>query len=184
MNFFENNEKLKLAKAILNHTKTIANEYIEKHSKSTINNDTEENEFYEQIMLEIEENKKIKSTWAKALSQCEGDDKKAQSLYIRLRISELIQEKNENIAIYEEYYKIQKIIEEEKLQLKKEKEEKELELKKKEEEKANLKKWLEEDLQRSAEYNKQSSSNKENNKTLLIITIGIILLISIIISIR
>ena len=33
-----------------------------------------EDEIYEKIMLEIEEDKKVKSTWAKAFAQMNGDE--------------------------------------------------------------------------------------------------------------
>ncbi len=105
------NEKSKdetsLTKAVINHSKDIAseikpalNEYKEKHnSLNTIKKETmtivsnnleiNEDEIYEQIMIEIEEDKKIKSTWAKALAQSDGDDKKANSLYINLRVEKI-----------------------------------------------------------------------------------------------
>ena len=54
-------------------------------SASTIN----DFEIYEKIMIEIETDNEIKSTWAKALSQSDGDDKKANSLYINLRVQEI-----------------------------------------------------------------------------------------------
>ena len=101
MGLFEDNEKLKLAKAVVNHTKTVANEYIEKHSKPTP--DINEDKIYENVMLEIEEDKKVKSTWARALAQSEGDDKKAQSLYIKLRVSELVQKEKDLIEKHNQY---------------------------------------------------------------------------------
>ena len=108
----ENNENIKkeqtsLVKAVINHSKDIVNEikpvineYKEKHnSLNTIEKETmtivsnnleiNEDEIYEQIMIEIEEDKKIKSTWAKALAQSDGDDKKANSLYINLRVEKI-----------------------------------------------------------------------------------------------
>jgi uncharacterized membrane protein YhaH (DUF805 family) len=117
----ETNENTKtLAKAVINHSKELVqevkpaiNNYIEKHSKIdeivikddsnkgniVITEDIDEDEIYEQVMIEIEEDNKIKSTWAKALSQSDGDDKKAQSLYIKLRVDFLVQEKKEQIEI-------------------------------------------------------------------------------------
>lgn len=178
MNLSENNEKLKLVKAVLNHTKAIADEYIVKHYKPS--NDIEENEFYEKIMIEIEEDRKIKSTWAKAILQSEGDDKKAQSIYIKLRIIELNQERDEIIAINEENFKIQKLIEQEKFQLKKAEEEKLLQLKKAEEERKNLKERLYKEVKEHEEERKNQSSNKKNNDHTIEIII-IIILISIII---
>lgn len=49
-------------------------------SASTIN----DFEIYEKIMIEIETDNKIKSTWEKALSQSDGDKDKAESAYIKL----------------------------------------------------------------------------------------------------
>ena len=105
------NEKSKdetsLTKAVYNHSKDIAseikpalNEYKEKHSYSnTIKKETmtivsnnleiNEDEIYEQIMIEIEEDKKVKSTWAKALAQSDGDRDKAESLYIKFRFIDI-----------------------------------------------------------------------------------------------
>lgn len=107
MSLFEDNEKLKLAKAVLNHTKTVANDYIEKHSKPAPN--INEDEIYEIVMLEIEKNNKVKSTWARALAQSEGDNKKAQSLYINMRVSELVQEEKEKIISYKEFERARQI---------------------------------------------------------------------------
>ena len=108
----ENNENIKkeqtsLVKAVINHSKDIVNEikpvineYKEKHnSLNTIEKETmtivsnnleiNEDEIYEQIMIEIEEDKKVKSTWAKALAQSDGDRDKAESLYIKFRFIDI-----------------------------------------------------------------------------------------------
>lgn len=105
----DSNEKIdsnetSLPKAVYNHTKDVVNEikpainqYKEKHSTTkdgnqtieNINSEINEDEIYEKIMIEIEEDKKVKSTWARALSQSDGDDKKANSLYINLRVQEI-----------------------------------------------------------------------------------------------
>jgi uncharacterized membrane protein YhaH (DUF805 family) len=117
----ETNENTKsLAKAVINHSKELVqevkptiNNYIEKHNKIdeiviksdsdkekiVISEDINEDEIYEQVMIEIEEDNKIKSTWAKALSQSDGDKDKAESLYIKLRVGFLVQEKKEQIEI-------------------------------------------------------------------------------------
>ena len=91
-----------LVKAVVNHGKEIVqdvkpaiNNYIEKHSTDEIIvsnsmdkeehmkcEDINEDEIYDNVMLEIEEDKKIRSTWAKALSLSDGDENKANSLYI------------------------------------------------------------------------------------------------------
>ena len=99
----DNKEKneTSLTKAVINHSKDIVSEikpaisgYREKHSSKTISTSTiNEDDIYEKIMIEIEEDKKVKSTWAKALSQSDGDDKKAQSLYIKMRVDLLKEEK-------------------------------------------------------------------------------------------
>ena len=101
-----------LSKAVYNHSKDIVNdikpainEYKEKHSitktenemTQSLNSEINEDEIYEKIMIEIEQDNKVKSTWAKALSQSDGDDKKAQSLYIKLRVDFLIEEKKKII---------------------------------------------------------------------------------------
>lgn len=106
----KNNDNVKtdetsLSNAVYNHSKDIVNdikpainEYKEKHSTTKNENQTtkiinleiNEDEIYEKIMIEIEEDKKIKSTWAKALAQSDGDDKKAESLYIKFRFEALI----------------------------------------------------------------------------------------------
>lgn len=125
------NTKKTLEKAVINHSKELVqevkptiNNYIEKHSRNdeiVIKNDfkTEDNmifedvnedELYEQVMIEIEEDRKVKSTWAKALSQSDGDDKKAQSLYIKLRVDILVQEKKEQIEIEKKRIKEQEFI--------------------------------------------------------------------------
>mgnify|MGYP007032857629 CR=1 FL=1 len=41
-------------------------------------------------MLEIEEDRKVKSTWAKAFAQSDGDENKAQAMYITFRVNEII----------------------------------------------------------------------------------------------
>ena len=125
-----------LVKAVVNHGKEIVqdvkpaiNNYIEKHSTDEIIvsnsmdkeehmkcEDINEDEIYDNVMLEIEEDKKIRSTWAKALSLSDGDENKANSLYIKLRVDFLIQEKK-NIIENEK-----KKIEEQELFLKQEKE--------------------------------------------------------------
>ena len=113
--------KPSLTKAVINHTKDMAcdikpkvNEYIEKHSniqcdnKETnysVNNLTED-EIYEKIMLEIEEDKKVKSTWAKVYAQSGGDENKAKALYISLRVQE-IQSELKQYQIYLEEQKKQ-----------------------------------------------------------------------------
>lgn len=108
----ENIVDIPLAKAVINHSKELVqevkptiNNYIQKHNKideivikdNLKVEDINEDEIYEQVLHEIEKDDKVKSTWAKALSQSDGDDKKAQSLYIKLRVDFLIEEKKKII---------------------------------------------------------------------------------------
>jgi len=99
----DDNNSSSLTKAVYNHTKDIAseikptiNEYREKHqtSKTDTSNisSIDEDAIYEKVMIEIEENNKVKSTWAKALAQSEGDRDKAEALYINLRFEKLKKE--------------------------------------------------------------------------------------------
>lgn len=105
VNNTENND-ISLTKAVYNHAKDLSNEikpaineYKEKHITSNNNFDNSnisennpilnEDKIYEKIMLEIEEDKKVKSTWAKALAQSDGNKDKAESLYINMRFEEL-----------------------------------------------------------------------------------------------
>ena len=93
-----------LSKAVYNHSKDIVNdikpainEYKEKHSitktenemTQSLNSEINEDEIYEKIMIEIEQDNKVKSTWAKALSQSDGNKDKAESLYISMRFEEI-----------------------------------------------------------------------------------------------
>ena len=48
-----------------------------------------EDEIYDQIGKEIEEDKKIRSVWTKALAQADGDVNKAESQYIKIRFDQL-----------------------------------------------------------------------------------------------
>ena len=66
------------------------------HSGTNTNLEIDEDAIYEQVMIEIEEEKKIKSTWAKALSKSDGDYKKAESLYINLRVQFIRDKKSSN----------------------------------------------------------------------------------------
>jgi len=88
-----------LAKAVYNHTKDIATEvkptiddYKQKHatSQNLVQND---DAIYEQVMLEIEEDRKVKSAWARALSQADGNSSKAEALYIQFRVKAIKDEK-------------------------------------------------------------------------------------------
>ena len=97
----QKNDTNSLTSAVYNHSKDIINgikpainEYKENHTSSnnnSLNNNiiVNESKIYEDIMNEIEQDKKIKSTWAKALSQSDGNKDKAEALYISMRFDEL-----------------------------------------------------------------------------------------------
>lgn len=119
-NTISNNSNPSLTKAVYNHSKDIANEikptineYKERHSTTKnenqttkiMNSEINEDEIYEKIMIEIEEDKKVKSTWAKALAQSDGDKNKAESIYIKMRVDEIQSEIYKNI----EYLKTKEI---------------------------------------------------------------------------
>ena len=100
MKLFDKDEELSLVKAVINHSKDLVqeikptiNNYVQKHNK--FYSDINEDEIYEQVMIEMEEDNKVKSTWAKALAQSDGNKDKAESLYIKLRVDSLVQEKLE-----------------------------------------------------------------------------------------
>lgn len=103
------NEKVSLPKAVINHSKDIASEikptideYKEKHSTTkneNLSTKITEDKIYEKIMIEIEEDKKVKSTWAKALAQSDGDKDKAESIYIKFRFVEIKNETYKDIEL-------------------------------------------------------------------------------------
>lgn len=117
-----------LAKAVINHSKEFVqevkptiNNYIEKHNEIVIKNyskiennmiseNINEDEIYEQVMIEIEENNKVKSTWAKALAQSDGDKNRAESIYIKLRVDFLVQERKEEIEVERKKIKEQELL--------------------------------------------------------------------------
>ena len=96
-----NSNEISLTKAVYNHTKDIVseikptiNEYKENHTTSNNNPqnnniNVNESKIYEDIMNEIEQDNKVKSTWARALSQSDGNKDKAEALYISMRFEEL-----------------------------------------------------------------------------------------------
>ena len=117
-----------LAKAVINHSKEFVqevkptiNNYIEKHNEIVIKNyskiennmiseNINEDEIYEQVMIEIEENNKVKSTWAKALAQSDGDKNRAESIYIKLRVDFLVQERKEESEVERKKIKEQELL--------------------------------------------------------------------------
>lgn len=99
-----NNSNPSLTKAVYNHAKDIAaeakpaiSEYKQKHATSQTQAENQhidlvdEDAIYEQVMLEIEEDRKVKSTWAKALAKSDGDREKTEALYINLRVQNIIE---------------------------------------------------------------------------------------------
>lgn len=98
------NSDTSLTKAVYNHAKDIAaeakpaiSEYKQKHAISQTQAENQhidlvdEDAIYEQVMLEIEEDRKVKSTWAKALAKSDGDREKTEALYINLRVQNIIE---------------------------------------------------------------------------------------------
>jgi len=114
-------EDVSLANTVVNHTQDItpkANKYFNtcsqiKHNDIILDNDTNinklsENDIYEKVMLEIEEDKKIKSTWAKAFAQTNGYENQAKALYINLRVEEikkLKEKKMKTLLVQQEEHK-------------------------------------------------------------------------------
>jgi len=48
-----------------------------------------EEKLFEQVALELSEGKRRNGLWAKALANCDGNEKKAKSLYIRYRVQSI-----------------------------------------------------------------------------------------------
>ena len=108
-NKISNPNETSFSKAVINHSKDIASEikptideYKEKHSTTkneNLSTKITEDKIYEKIMIEIEEDKKVKSTWAKALAQSDGDKDKAESIYIKFRFVEIKNETYKDIEL-------------------------------------------------------------------------------------
>lgn len=101
-----------LDKVVHNHDENITSEVnptINEHTKSNQASKTEstsieiEDEIYEQVMLEIEEDRKVRATWGKAFAQSDGDENKALSLYIKYRSEAIKRGKQEAINKQKEY---------------------------------------------------------------------------------
>ena len=79
--------------------KPTINEYKEKNQTSKTEvpdlKPQDEDEIYEKVMLEIEEDKKVKATWGKAFAQSGGDEAKATALYIQMRVDIIKKNKNQ-----------------------------------------------------------------------------------------
>jgi hypothetical protein len=85
-------------------------EYDNLINTDTVDNKNEinENKIYEKVMIEIEEDKKVKSIWAKVFSQSDGDINKAQALYIKTRVNDIIIIENNRIKEENAKIKIRK----------------------------------------------------------------------------
>jgi hypothetical protein len=88
--------------------------------KSFINGDID-NDFYEQALDEIENNKKDRGVWAKSLALSEGDEYKAKSKYIQLRAADLqnqdeLTKESEDTLIIEEQEREYELINHEKFE--------------------------------------------------------------------
>lgn len=86
-------DKKDIASKIKPSIETYKEKYISKQvidsEQSTVDVDSIDDEIYEQVMLEIEEDRKVKSAWARALSQANGNSGKAEALYIQFRVKTL-----------------------------------------------------------------------------------------------
>lgn len=118
------NSDTSLTKAVYNHAKDIAaeakpaiSEYKQKHATSQTQAENQhidlvdEDAIYEQVMIEIEEDRKVKSAWAKALAQSGGDASKETSLYIQLRVSDIIEKNKNEIELEKQKIKAQRSLE-------------------------------------------------------------------------
>lgn len=99
----------------INHTinEDKLNHKTAKNNNTQISSQTlnlNEDKIYELIMLEIEEGRKIKGTWAKALAQSDGNKDKAESLYINLRVQNIQEEQQRQIEIRNDQEKQAKIV--------------------------------------------------------------------------
>lgn len=104
-----------LGLAVRHHGEEAIKDYIGKYAHSTKADLSSENDnvFYEEALTEIEEDKKVKATWGKALAQSGGDEKKAIALYIQMRVEaislgkKISQERAEKIYVESEKQKLQ-----------------------------------------------------------------------------
>ncbi len=79
--------------------------YVDDFASIEINED----DFYEQAWSEVEENKQIKSIWAKAFTQSEGNSEKTKAVYIKLRVDSLKKEAEEKIHLAQKEFKKQSV---------------------------------------------------------------------------
>jgi len=71
-----------------------------------------EDDFYEQAWSEVEESKQIKSIWAKAFTQSEGNSEKTKAIYMKLRVDSLKKEADEKIHLAQKEFKQQSTLQE------------------------------------------------------------------------
>jgi uncharacterized membrane protein YhaH (DUF805 family) len=107
----QKNDTNSLTSAVYNHSKDIINgikpainEYKETHTSpnnncQNNNINIDESKIYEDIMIEIEQDSKVKSTWAKALSQSDGNKDKAEAIYIKNRFADIKKETHKDIEL-------------------------------------------------------------------------------------
>jgi hypothetical protein len=94
---------LLISAALIKANKNVKNNIsAEKNIECKINdieNETfdEDEQIYEEISKEIEFGNKIKSVWVRSVAESNGDDKKAESIYIRLRVEKIRQNNNEKL---------------------------------------------------------------------------------------
>lgn len=95
-----------------NDSNEIPSEVLKAFKKESKLSEADKEKFYEQAYDETTDNKNIKKgLWAKAFAESEGDEKKTQSIYIKLRVNSLTEE-IENLklkALKDEYFEAYKV---------------------------------------------------------------------------
>ncbi len=94
--YVEKHQTVNSSKDTVSQIKLAAVESVKREENifhDTVDYEINEDEIYAQAMTEIEEDKKVKGIWAKALALSEGDTNKETSLYIKLRANDIIEQK-------------------------------------------------------------------------------------------
>jgi len=73
-----------------------------KFKKNIIQSRKNEEWLYEKVLAEVESGNIRRGLYAKALSQSDGDEKKAQSIYLKLRVQSIIDDDEELRILQEE----------------------------------------------------------------------------------
>ena len=73
-----------------------------KIKKNIIQSRKNEEWLYEKVLAEVESGNIRRGLYAKALSQSDGDEKKAQSIYLKLRVQSIIDDDEELRILQEE----------------------------------------------------------------------------------